>query len=124
MLIKRKSDGIDLPLCSEITPRAIFESRRSFIRQIAAGSIAGGALLEMASREAFAAQVATATKLAATRNAAYAASGKITPYKDATGYNNYYEFGTDKSEPARNAGDLKTIQIGRAPVLTPVNHCN
>jgi len=112
MLIKRQPDGIDLPLWSEITPRAIFESRRSFIRQIAAGAIAGGALLEMASREAFAAQPATATKFAAdfaiTRNPAYVVADKMTPYKDATTYNNYYEFGTDKSDPARNAGDLKT----------------
>ena len=48
MLIKRSPNGIDLPYSSEITPRAVFESRRSFIRQLAVGSIAGGALLEMA----------------------------------------------------------------------------
>jgi len=33
---------------------------------------------------------------------------KATPYADASGYNNYYEFGTDKSDPARTAGMLKT----------------
>ncbi len=31
-----------------------------------------------------------------------------TAYQDATGYNNFYEFGTDKSDPARNAHTLKT----------------
>lgn len=116
MLIKTKPNGIDLPFSSEITPRTIFESRRSFIRQLAAGSIAGGALLEMASRDAFAAQSATTKKLATTRNPAYAIGDKNTSYQDATSYNNFYEFGTDKSEPARNAGDLKTrpwqISIG------------
>jgi cytochrome c-type biogenesis protein CcsB len=33
---------------------------------------------------------------------------KLTDYKDATTYNNYYEFGTDKADPAKNAGTLKT----------------
>ncbi len=108
MLIKRQPNGIDLPLPSEITPRAIFESRRDFIRKIAAGSIAGGALMEMASREAFAAQSATAQKLAAKPNSSYVVMDKATPYKDATTYNNYYEFGTDKESPGRYASAMKT----------------
>ncbi len=107
MLIKRNLDGIDLPLSSEITPRAVFESRREFIRQMALGSIAGSAFLEMASREAFA-QSPTARKLAAKANPAYVVMDKATAYKDATTYNNYYEFGTDKADPAQNAGTLKT----------------
>lgn len=107
MLIKRNPDGIDLPLASEITPREVFESRRTFIKQLAIGSIASGALLEMASREAFA-QSPAAQKLGAKANSAYVVLDKTTPYKDATTYNNFYEFGTDKSDPARNAGTLKT----------------
>ena len=107
MLIKHNPDGIDLPLASEITPREIFESRRTFIKQLAIGSIASGALLEMASREAFA-QSPAAQKLGAKANSAYVVLDKTTPYKDATTYNNFYEFGTDKSDPARNAGTLKT----------------
>jgi len=107
MLIKSRPDGIDLPLSSEITPRAIFESRRDFIRQLAVGSIAGTSLYEMANREAFA-QTPGAQKMAATVNPAYALIEKKTAYKDATTYNNFYEFGTDKSEPAQTAGSLKT----------------
>src|SRR5690606_1035694 len=91
---------------SEITPRAVFESRRSFIRQIALGSIAGSALLEMATREAFAAS--SAQKLMAKANSSYVVLDKQTSYQDATTYNNFYEFGTDKSSPARNAGAMKT----------------
>ncbi|GGI54821.1 protein-methionine-sulfoxide reductase catalytic subunit MsrP [Oxalicibacterium solurbis] len=106
MLIKRQPNGIDLPFSSEITPRAVFESRRSFIRQIALGSIAGSALLEMATREAFAAS--GAQKLTAKANSSYVVLDKQTPYQDATTYNNFYEFGTDKSSPARNAGAMKT----------------
>ncbi len=107
MLIKRNPNGIDLPFASEITPRDVFESRRTFIKQLAVGSIAGGALLEMAARDAFA-QTPDAMKLAAKPNSAYALTDKITAVKDATTYNNFYEFGTDKADPAQNAGTLKT----------------
>jgi sulfoxide reductase catalytic subunit YedY len=106
MLIKRNPNGIDLPYGSEITPREVFESRRSFIRKVAAGSIASGAMLEMAAREAFA-QTPGAQKLAAKLNPAYNSVDKQTPFKDATTYNNFYEFGTDKSDPGRTAGTLK-----------------
>ena len=106
MLIKRSSSGGDLPLSSEITPRAVFESRRSFIRQVALGSIGGAALLEMAGREAFAAQ--SAPKLAANPNPAFVVMDKRTSVEDATTYNNFYEFGTDKEDPAQNGATLKT----------------
>ena len=104
MLIKRSPNGIDLPYSSEITPRAVFESRRAFIRQMAVGSIAGGSLLEMVNREAFA---QSGQKLAARPNPAFVVMDKQTPFKDASTYNNYYEFGTDKADPAHNAGTLK-----------------
>jgi sulfoxide reductase catalytic subunit YedY len=107
MLIKRHPNVSDHPLASEITPREIFESRRTFVKQLALGSIAGAGLLEMASRDAFA-QSASAQKLAARRNTSYVVMDKETPYKDATTYNNYYEFGTDKADPAQTAGTLKT----------------
>jgi len=106
MLIKRSPNGIELPFSSEITSRDVYESRRSFIKQIAAGAIGSAALLEMANREAFAQGVNP--KLAARLNPSYSALDKQTPYKDATSYNNYYEFGTDKSEPAMYANTLKT----------------
>ena len=106
MLIKKQtSDTIILP--SEITPRDIFESRRDFIRRVAIGSIASASVIEMAQREAFA-QTPGAQKLAATINPAYASNEKKTAYKDVTTYNNFYEFGTDKEEPAVNAHTLRT----------------
>ncbi len=107
MLIKRHPNGIDIPYASEITPRAVFESRRSFIKQLAVGTIAGGALADMLAREAFA-QGGGAKKLAAAANPAYRVMDKPTDYKDATTYNNFYEFGTDKADPAQYAGALKT----------------
>jgi sulfoxide reductase catalytic subunit YedY len=107
MLVKRNPNGIDLPFTSEITPRAMFESRRSLIKRLALGSIAGGALMSMAHRQAFA-QGGNLQKLPSKTNPGYLVMDKATSYQDATTYNNFYEFGTDKSEPARNAGTLQT----------------
>ncbi len=110
MLIKPRPNGSDLPFASEITPRAVFESRRRFIRQVGAGAVAGvagGALLELAPGQAFG-QAPGAQKLAATANPGYVVMDQPTAYKDATSYNNFYEFGSDKSDPALYAGSLKT----------------
>src|SRR3569623_2967485 len=107
MLIKRNPNGRDIPFASEITPREIFEGRRDFIRQLALGSVAGGALLEMAAREAFA-QTGAGQKLAGRPNNSYVVMDKRTSYKAATTYNNFYEFGTGKDAPAKYAGSLKT----------------
>ena len=105
MLIKRP-EASEIVLASDITPQAVYEERRAFIAKMAAGAVAGGAIWEMANREAFA--QGAATKLAAKRNSAYAILETATPIKDATTYNNFYEFGLDKDEPAQRAGTLKT----------------
>ena len=105
MLIHRQSDNIILS--SEITPREIVEHRRRFMKQLAVGAAGSAGLLEMLSREAFA-QNPGAKKLAAVPNSNYQLPDLKTPYKDATTYNNYYEFGTDKSQPAQTAGSLRT----------------
>ena len=106
MLIHRRPNGLDLPFSSEITPQSVYESRRTFIKQMALGATAGSALWEMANREAFA--QAPAAKLSAKLNPSYSALEKQTPFKDATTYNNFYEFGLDKEDPARTAHSLKT----------------
>jgi methionine sulfoxide reductase catalytic subunit len=105
MLIKPSSRASD-PLASEITPREVFEQRRQFLARIAAGAVAGTALWEMANRQAFA--QGTGAKLAAKVNPAFVTPEKQTAFKDATSYNNFYEFGTDKSDPAQNAHTLRT----------------
>ena len=99
------------PVSSEITPREVYESRRQWLRQLAAG--AGGTVLaSWAARDAMA-QTARPGKLAplpGTRSAVPGAMvmDKPTAYADASTYNNFYEFGTDKADPARNAGKLQT----------------
>ena len=91
-------------LPSDITPQAIFENRRNLIKAAAAGSF-GMALAPWFSREALA---ANPEKLSAVLNQAYAPKDELTPYKYVTGYNNFYEFGTDKADPAEYAHTLQT----------------
>ena len=91
---------------SEITPRGVFESRRRLLAMAAAGA-AGSTLAPWFARDALA-QAPHGQKLPAAPNNAYVVTEKRTQYEDVTTYNNYYEFGTDKSDPARNAGTLRT----------------
>jgi len=112
MLIRTGRDGFQHPLASDITPRAIHEDRRQLLKWMATGA-AGAALATWAQREAFAQQVQRPGKLAPINSVRSSVPGavtmeKLTAYKDATTYNNYYEFGTDKGDPVQNAGTLKT----------------
>ncbi len=110
MLIKTNASGFDHPVSSEITPQPIYQRRRELIRLMATGA-AGATLAGWASRDAMAQTASKPGKLPALAGAKSAVAGaavvdKITDYKDATSYNNFYEFGTDKADPARNAATL------------------
>ncbi|OOG41248.1 protein-methionine-sulfoxide reductase catalytic subunit MsrP [Polaromonas sp. A23] len=112
MLIKTDNKGFTHAVPSEITPRGIYQQRRDLIKLMATGA-AGAAVATWAGREAFAQAVAKPGKLAALPGAKSGAAGavtmeKVTDYKDATSYNNFYEFGTDKADPAKNAHTLVT----------------
>src|SRR5260370_704630 len=80
---------------SELTPESLYLDRREFIRT--AGVLAGAALVPA---------LLPASPARRVRGAAQSETN--TPLEDVTSYNNYYEFGTDKSDPARNAGDFRT----------------
>jgi len=94
-----------------ITPRAVYAQRREFLGKLAAGS-AGAALTSWASGDAIAQTISPGKRppLPAGKSTVSGAltMDKLTPYSDASTYNNFYEFGTDKSDPARHAGGLKT----------------
>jgi sulfoxide reductase catalytic subunit YedY len=116
MWIRTQDRGYEHPLSSEITPRALVENRRAWLARLATG-VAGAALASWAARDALAQGGGAAVPrpgklpaLAATRSALPGAVTleKLTDYADATSYNNFYEFGTDKAEPARLAHTLKT----------------
>jgi sulfoxide reductase catalytic subunit YedY len=95
---------------SDITPRAVYEQRRQWLRGLAAGA-GGAALAFWAGRDALAAAPAPGrlAPLPGTRSAVPGAAtmDKLTGYQDITSYNNFYEFGTGKADPAKNAGSLK-----------------
>ncbi len=106
-----KNRGFAHAHASEITPAAMYERRREMLKLLATGA-AGATLAAWAGRDALA-QAARPNKLAALAGARSAVAGavtmeKLTPYIDVTGYNNFYEFGTDKADPAQNAHTLKT----------------
>ena len=113
MLIKTRNDGFTHPLSSEITPQATYQGRRDIMKLMASG-VAGAAMASWAAREAFAqAAVQRPGKLAVLAGAKSGVAGamtmeKLTDYKDASTYNNFYEFGTDKADPAQHAHTLKT----------------
>jgi sulfoxide reductase catalytic subunit YedY len=104
MLIRKPSD---IP-SSEITSKSDYINRRNFITgATAAGALALGAdrvsqIIEPDSH------VLADTKLQTVSSPLSTTGETLTPLKDITSYNNFYEFGTDKSDPARNAGRLKT----------------
>jgi sulfoxide reductase catalytic subunit YedY len=99
-----KDRGFIHPTASEITPRDVYLRRRDWLRQAATGGVA------LALGDAALAQQGKAAKLPGAKSAVPGAIVMDTPtaYNDATTYNNFYEFGTDKSDPARNAHTLKT----------------
>ena len=114
MLIKTTDSGISHPVPSEITSASVYTGRRALIKSMAAGA-GGAALASWAGRAAWAQSAGTVRpgKLAALPGAKSAVAGaitmdKLTEYKDASSYNNFYEFGTDKADPAKNAHTLKT----------------
>jgi sulfoxide reductase catalytic subunit YedY len=112
MLIRTQQDGFIHPFSSEITSPVVYANRRQLLRQWSAGAAALG-MGSWAQREAFAQGGSAAVKLAALPATQSGVQGamtleKVTSYKDATSYNNFYEFGLDKTDPARNAHTLKT----------------
>ena len=112
MLLKTNSDGFNHPAPSEITPQTTYQQRRDLMKFLATGA-AGVAMASWASRYALAQEYTPPGKLAGLRGAKSGVPGamvvdKVTSYKDASTYNNYYEFGTDKSDPAKYAHTLVT----------------
>ena len=110
----RYSDsGFVHPHQSEITPPEIYHQRRDWLRQVAVVG-AGASLGAWAQRSAWAQtpppKTGSLAPLSSKPSSVVGAMAldKPTSYEDATHYNNFYEFGTDKSEPAVYAANFKT----------------
>jgi methionine sulfoxide reductase catalytic subunit len=116
MLIQTFKDGFNHRVPSEITPLAAYQGRRDMLKLLATGA-AGATLASWAARDA---RAMGGGKLPALVGAKSSVAGavtmeKVTDYKDASTYNNYYEFGTDKADPAKLAHTLQakpwTVEI-------------
>ena len=124
MLIKRPSDVIP----SEITPESVYKKRRDFMFDggrallgVAAGSLPS--IANAQNGEALKARAPAAMRRSppaawwaekfqnikpAPDREPYFTGETLTPYEDVTIYNNFYEFGMDKSDPATRSGEFKT----------------
>jgi sulfoxide reductase catalytic subunit YedY len=102
MLIRRPADIRP----SDITPEPVYQSRRAFLAGLT------GAGLLAASPEILAQAMANVSLVAPPLryqpNPRYSTTETRNTYEEITGYNNFYEFGTDKSDPAANAGRFRT----------------
>ena len=111
MIIKKlltKDSGRIQP--SEITDQQIYLSRRQFISTATRAStvIAAGMVMPGLLRNSHAATSLSANKLSNIRKSTLSSQEPQTPYADVTTYNNFYEFGTDKEQPAQKAHSLIT----------------
>lgn len=95
MLIRRPND---IP-ASEITPQSVFLKRREVLAGLAAAGLVAGGQAPRARAEGHPLNAAKSP---------LSTDEKPAPKEAATAYNNFYEFGVDKSDPARNAGRLTT----------------
>ena len=101
MLIKRPTDI----LSSEITDESVYLKRRELLRM--AGIVSVGSLLgPVASHQVFATESVSGVsgkELPDVQKSPYSTDQEPNSWSDITTYNNYYEFGTGKADPAQNA---------------------
>src|SRR6266851_2475258 len=93
---------------ADVTPKSVYLDRRKFLRAmgiVGATAVAGKGFFDLA--------VPSQTALAATQltgliKSPFSTTEKQNSYDDVTHYNNFYEFGTDKSDPAKNSKNFNT----------------
>ena len=102
----RTALGYELP-AADITPQGVYTQRRRWLQMAATGALIASAWPAARSQTTGPGKLA---KLPGARSAVPGAATmeKPTPYADVSSYNNFYEFGTDKDEPAKLAHTLKT----------------
>jgi len=103
MLVLRKQELTN----ADVTPKRVYLNRRKFLARLAlaGGALAVGRKLWNLARPA---SVLATTKLTGVVKGPFSTDEKQTPYNDVTHYNNFYEFGTGKEDPAVNARNFRT----------------
>ena len=111
-MLLRKSVSLESAIrSSEITPQHVFEDHTQSRRRFLAGAATVGAAALAARYVPNIISPATTVHAAEqlqTVPSKYTLEDPQTPFAKASNYNNFYEFGTDKSDPAHNAGKLHT----------------
>ena len=105
------------PPAGEVTPEALYLRRREFIKNgllfLGTSTAVGGGLLALTHTlpgrgpPAAAGPVDAGEGALAGAKRTWSVDEPLTSFEDATTYNNFYEFGTSKGEPARNARTLR-----------------
>src|SRR6266478_5189677 len=93
---------------ADVTPKSVYLDRRKFLQAmgfVGATAVAGKGLFDLALPPQ---TVFAATKLAGLAKSPFSTTEKQNTYEDVTHYNNFYEFGTDKSDPAKNSKNFNT----------------
>ena len=88
---------------SEITPRELYLNRRQFMLGASASAVTAGAALAGFDLFRGAGQALAAEQITNLKKSSYSTSEKQNSFKDITNYNNFYELGPDKEDPAANA---------------------
>ena len=92
-------------LSSDITPESVFLNRRSLIKSATVAAVAGSTAIPSTSASA---GQAAEQPLNYAPQEEHPLTSEQTPIEAVTSYNNFYEFGTDKSDPARHAHTMTT----------------
>ncbi len=93
---------------ADVTPKEVYFNRRKFLKAMGiagAAAFAGKNLLDLASPSR---NVHAALKFPNLVKSPFSTTEKETSFQDVTHYNNFYEFGVDKDQPAKNAQNLRT----------------
>ena len=98
----------EILIASDVTPEDVWQGRRKWMSQVGAGAALLGVGASASMRSALAAGAPELASLAAKPSPGYSVMEKQTSFEDVTSYNNYYEFGLDKGDPARYAHKLRT----------------
>src|SRR5260370_16579579 len=93
---------------ADVTPKSVYLDRRKFLQAMGIAGVtaaAGKGLFDLAfpSQSTFA-----ATKFTSLAKSPFSTTEKQNTYEDVTHYNNFYEFGTDKGDPAKNSKNFNT----------------
>jgi methionine sulfoxide reductase catalytic subunit len=104
MLIKKAEDIRS----SEITPRSVYLNRRQFLGGAAIAGIAAASGIALREIIAPSTVALAGTKIEGLKKSPLSTSETITPFKDVASYNNYYEFSTEKDEPAALAKNFRS----------------